>query len=103
MHDPSIVPSSLPQQIKAFFRRVENTVRPNTPPFVCVAMDRDTGEPFILTQANRTTLVVGATTLLFEALEQEREGKCICPTCDRWTADARAALKAMGHKLPEAN
>ncbi len=98
----SIVPADMPHAVAAFMRRVEKTLKPGQPSF-CLVVAADDGEPFILVNENRTGLVVAATTLLFEAVQQEREGKCICETCDDWTARAKAALIAMGHDLPAAN
>ncbi len=94
--------AQMPHQVRAFMRHIERHLKPSSPSFALVVLDED-GAPYHLIKANRTGLCVAATGLMFEVLEQEKEGRCICPTCDRWTAQARTALLAMGHQLPGAN
>lgn len=93
--------AEIPHRIRAFMRHIERHLTPRSPSFALVVLDED-GAAYHLIKANRTGLVVAATGLMFEALDQEKQGYCICPTCDRWTAQARQALEAMGHTLPGA-
>lgn len=99
----SIVPDDMPHAVKALMRRFEKQLKPGSPGFALVVFDEDTGEPYHLIHTNRTGLAMAATGLMFETLELEKQGKCICPTCDQHSATVRLGLAAMGYDVDAPN
>lgn len=91
----SIVPADTPREAAAFLRRIEKTLKPGHPSFCVVVVDDD-GRPHVLAAANRTTLVQSAAELMATAVDLGREDRCMCETCDGWTARAKTALAALG-------
>lgn len=98
----SIVTNDIPHAVAAFMRRIEKTIRPDSPGF-CLVIAGPDGRPYTLARANRTELVVAGTQLLFEAVDQDKQAECVCANCDNWTNRARHGLVAMGHRVEAPN